>query len=135
MSTGPRPGEVRKTAYRVYWKKAIDFHGLVPAALTAENLNGAGLAAIHSVISACDALTAFHLGPRSKGQSHGEVAELLGELDLEGVREKVAQVNEVLRLKNLVEYEDREISRQEALRLVRHAERVLSWARRHLPEE
>jgi hypothetical protein len=129
-----RTSSTTKSVYRVYLRKAEDFYRLVPMAIQANNINGAGLAAIHSVISACDALTVFHTGVRSRGESHLEVTELLRVLDLEGMRERVNQIEGVLQLKNLVEYEDREISRTEALRLGTQAERILSWVRKQLPE-
>ena len=134
MAREGRSNAVGTAAYRVYWRKANDFQRLATLAMESENFNGAGLAAIHSVISACDALTAFHLGIRSKGQGHGEVADLLQGIHLGGIEEKVSQVKEVLALKNLVEYEDREISRRESQRLLRQSERVMAWVKSHLPE-
>jgi hypothetical protein len=76
----------------------------------------------------------FHTGTRSRGQRHVEVTELLKTLKLEGVREKVTQIEGVLQLKILVEYEDREISREEVVRLAAQAERILLWVKKHLPE-
>lgn len=59
---------------------------------------------------------------------------MLKTLKLEGVREKVTQIEGVLQLKILVEYEDREISREEVVRLAAQAERILLWVKKHLPE-
>lgn len=131
--TRGRVREVSKGAYRTYLRKADDFASLSRIGLREGNANGAGLSAIHAVISACDALTSFHAGTRSTGQSHGDVADLLQQLRLEGAREKVDMVRAVLGLKNQVEYEDRAISLEEATRLVAQMERVLAWVGKNLP--
>lgn len=137
--TPPRPGgrtrDASQGAYRTYLRKATDFARLASLALGSGNANGAGLAAIHAVITTCDSLTSFHQGIRSAAEGHEEVAELVRGLRLEGGEEKVRQIRSVLHLKNLIEYEDREVEHSEAARLVTQAERILTWARRHLPSQ
>lgn len=93
------------------------------------NFTGAGLEAIHCTISCCDALTAFYLGRRSRGQDHLEALHLLDQAGLPGWDGKVGQVSEVLGMRNLIEYEAREPREEDVRRVVLQASRILAWAR------
>jgi len=48
---------VEKSDYRVYLKKAADFHDIMLKALDSANWTAAGLNAVHCAISCCDALS------------------------------------------------------------------------------
>jgi hypothetical protein len=102
-------------------------------ALARGRSSSAGLAAIHAVISACDGFTAFQLGLRSTGQDHLELLALLARTGMNDAEPRLRQVRGVLQLKHTVEYEDRELSRPEAQRLVMWAERIFAWTREAVP--
>lgn len=125
---GVRPGR-----WRVYLKKADEFGRLAADAAAREDWNAVGLAAVHTVISAADALTAFHLGERSASQDHGDSVELVRRLPLEGAAERAARAAEVLDAKNVVEYEDRDFGPKEGSALQKKAERFLLWVHANLP--
>ena len=59
-----------KSRYRVYLKRALEFAGQMDRAASDEAWNAVGLLGVHSVISACDALTVGRAGQRWSGQDH-----------------------------------------------------------------
>lgn len=122
-----------KDAFRVYLRKAEDFGRAMVEEQQKSNPNSAGLAAIHCAISACDALCVFHLGERSRGQSHHDAVALVGRLPVPEAGRYVLQFAEVLSHKNAVEYEARSLSHEDAGLLVKRAERLLGWAKKNLP--
>lgn len=101
-------------------KEAVNDHSNASAALT-----------VHAVISACDAICAKFLQRRHAGSDHMQAVEMLNELPIakDEVRPKVRQASRVLSKKNLAEYEDRIIGHEEALSMIRDAERFLAWVR------
>ena len=70
-----RPGT--KADARQYLAKAEEFLGAMESALAADQWDAAGLAAVHSGISAADAVLSYRGGVRSAGQDHRAAAELL----------------------------------------------------------
>ena len=90
------------------------------------NFDAAALTALHSVISACDALTVWTLGVRSSGQDHLAVVALVSRA---GAPAKLlAQVRETISMKASVEYEARETAELDSEGLVTRARRVLASA-------
>lgn len=124
---------IDKARASAYWTKAQDFHRTSERAAEAGDWNGAALAAIHAVISAGDALTAFHLQVRSKDPDHEEVTKLLSGLPLPEAREKANLVLEVLDQKNVVAYEARPLNPKSVAALIKKATRFLRWAAANLP--
>ena len=96
--------------------------------------NSVGLLGVHSVISACDALTVQVAGKRWSGQTHGGVVGLVRDLNLPDAGPFLKQISEVLEMKNLVEYEARVFSEREALDIQRRSERVLGSVLRRMSE-
>ncbi|HEX9816485.1 MAG TPA: hypothetical protein VGB18_05855, partial [Candidatus Thermoplasmatota archaeon] len=96
--------------------------------------NVAGLAAVHAVIAAADALTTRFLKIRSRGQDHEQTSELLRRLPIHGTAEALQGFLEVVRVKDLVEYEDRMFGEKEAVATAKKAERFVNWARESLSQ-
>lgn len=94
--------------------------------------NGLGLAAVHTVISAADALVARFMGKRSSSQDHADAADLIRELPLKEAARRADQAAEVLNVKHLVEYQDRDFDAKEATATGRKAERFLEWVKEAL---
>lgn len=116
----------------IYLEKAEQFIGNGKEALQKGDLITAGLLAIHSAISAADALIIYRAGMRSTSPDHSVVVRLIGKVAPSGSSEWVRQANRLSRIvakKNLVAYEARSLSRKEALYLVEQAERFLAWVR------
>jgi HEPN domain-containing protein len=89
------------------------------------------LNAIHSGISAADAVTIARGGERSTDPDHHRAADLLERLSAgsEGARTRARQLRMLIEKKNSVEYEGRRASASEATQAVERAERIVTWAR------
>ncbi|HLF06526.1 MAG TPA: HEPN domain-containing protein [Thermoplasmata archaeon] len=127
---GERKEKVAREKASLYLRKAEDFAMSMKAGLEVGAWNGATVAAIHCVISACDAVTVHALGERSRGQSHEELASLLGRLPGADQALQLRQVAAVLQLKSAVEYGTYAATRGDAEGSVKRAGRILEWARR-----
>lgn len=125
---------VGPAAYRTFLKKAREFARMMERAIEAGDLNAAASAASHCVISASDALLARHKRIRSRARDHGSVIRLIETIELEGVRDRADQVEKVLALKQLAEYDDREVRRGEAEDAVKRASRFLEWVESRVGE-
>jgi len=109
-------------------KKAQQFMDAAKAEYLNERWDSAGLNAIHSGISAADAVVIHASGLRSASQDHSAVVSLL-EKGVSGFRGSPrTQLIGLLKMKNVVAYEQRLITKSEAHRLVSAAERFLAWA-------
>jgi len=120
---------VEKSRYRAYLKKAEEFYETALSAQEPNNWNAVGLNAVHCAISSADSLLVFYTGKRSSDESHQAVVELLKLIELPDVRSKAETLRKVLEKKNLVAYEDREFSRNDALQIIKLAERFLAWVK------
>jgi hypothetical protein len=131
MST-PRIQRTSKTRSAAYLRMAGEFSRGVATERADGNLRLAGVAAVHCLISAADAVLVFHLGLRSKGQDHREAQRLLSGLDLPGRREAMEQFADVLRLKSDLEYNPEGVREEDVDRLEKQARRFLDWAARSI---
>lgn len=96
--------------------------------------NSAGLQAVHTVISASDAVIVYYGGVRSVELDHREVVGLLHDIIGESASAARRHVSMVIAKKNLVEYEGRLITQSEARDMVEHAIRFLDWVNEMLPK-
>ncbi len=126
--TDPRTGRVPKDQYSEYLRKADDaIRGM--RLCSREGLTtSAGVAAIQAAISSADAVTTFHLGQRSTSGHHQDVLQLLGGLKLDGMGRFRIQLNEILKVKNLLQYEPATLDAPTLTRISLLAERVYEWA-------
>lgn len=123
---GSRIDPVPKAKARMYLRRATNLMKAAESVLLEGNFDAAALSAVHSVISACDAITVSSLGLRSSAQGHLEVVALLSQA---GAPDKLlSQVRETISKKSAVEYESKETSEVDAESLVTRARRVLSGA-------
>lgn len=118
---------VRRGSEKLFLRKAREFARQMERALEAGDLNVAASSASHCVISAADALLAHEKGVRSRAKDHGVVVRLVSAAAIPGAAEKAAQVEEVLALKHVAEYDDRDVTKGEAERAVKKAARFLEW--------
>ncbi len=123
---------VQKDKFRAYFRKAEQFHSAMNRSLDEDEWNGATLTAVHCAISSFDALTVYHLGSRSSGQRHEDVVKLVRQTKIAGVEDKIKQFLDVIRLKNLVEYDADEPSENDATRACLQADRLFSWVKSNL---
>ena len=128
MENRTRPAS--STSCVIFLSKAEDFADAMRLALQHENWNSAAILAVHCTISSCDAVTSFYLGKRSASQNHADVLKLIGEIrPLPNVKEKKAQIAEVLGIKSKAEYSDELIPEKTARDAVKRTERIFAWAK------
>lgn len=125
---------VSKEQYLAFLTKAKDFASMMDISLEVGKWNSAGLQAVHTVISASDAVIVYFGGVRSAELDHREVVGLLQEIIGEGAVSVGRHVTRVIAKKNLVEYEERLITQTEARDMVEHAKRFIEWAIGMLPK-
>ncbi len=128
----PRTEPVASEEHTAYLLKAREFLALARDSLGDLRYSGAGLGAIHGVISACDAFTIFHLEVRSRGEDHRDVVRVMERVSTDGLKEVTRQVLSVLDLKSRVEYGGDGLTAEEAEKIVTRAERVLRWVEQHV---
>lgn len=119
--------------------KSLEFSQAAQAEAAAKRWNAAGLAAVHSAISAADAAMIAAAGLRSTSQDHGAVIPLLEAQIPEFKAQQRRQLGGLLKKKNQVAYERRLLSEVEAKQLVDQATRFTRWAtsvvKQHLGEQ
>ncbi len=129
------PKKTRKldpSAARRYFGKAGQFAESMRTGLERRQWDAAGLGAVHAVISAADALLAAYGGIRSAEPDHRLAARLLEETLGRAAAPALRHISFVIAKKNVVEYEQRRLTENEARSIVEHAERFLSFADRML---
>jgi HEPN domain-containing protein len=126
---------VDKGEYGDFLVKAKDFASMMDLSLEAGKWNSAGLQAVHTVISASDAVIVYYGGVRSIELDHREVVGLLHDIIGEAAATAGRHVSRVIAKKNLIEYEQRSITQKDAREMVDHAKRFLEWVTANLPRE
>ncbi len=114
---------VEKGDYKIYLKKAKDFYDTMLKAQDAGKWTAVGLNAVHCAISCCDAMLVFHLGVRSIGENHMQVADLLSRLPQGEANNEIAALKRIIAKKNLIAYENREFHQTEAVDILKLTER------------
>jgi len=99
------------------------------AELLAGRFSAAGLAAVHAGISAGDSITAHTAGLISTGTSHFVVVQMLQQSVPGGMPANAErQLLGLLRIKNDIEYTERQPAEPQARVLVDQAARFVRWA-------
>jgi len=123
-----RVRQVERKAAGQYLKKALEFFESMHQAVQAQRWNAVGLNAVHCAISACDAVLVFYTEQRSASPDHETAVHLLSSLTkVAEARQKADTLRRILHAKNLIEYEDRMVTAQEAAELVKLTERFYRW--------
>ena len=118
-----------------YLKKAGDNYEQMFAAIQADNSNAAATLAVQCVISSADAVCTFEKGIRSVSQDHLDVCDLVASLPIEEAKEKAKLLRKIIAKKNLIQYERRNIYKDEALEIVKVATRFYQWVKDCLAPE
>jgi len=116
-------------------RKSDQFERAAVHAAAKEDWDAAVANAVHSAISMADALAVFYLGKRSAAQEHEESAALLFQLgiDRREVGRAASHPTELLKVKNLAEYEERLLGQRDSEQAMKHLSRFTAWARGKLP--
>lgn len=127
-------GKTSKEDYKKFLKKADEFCEMMHQSLIKKKWNAAGLNAIHTGISANDAVLTFYFGLRSISPKHDDAVKLLvSMMKREDTGTKAKHLRHLISMKNLVEYDGRLLSKREAESLAKNAERFLVWVKSLLP--
>lgn len=127
-------GKTSKEDYEKFLKKADEYCEMMRQSLDRKKWNAAGLNAIHSGISANDAVLTFFFGLRSISPKHDDAVKLLvSMMKREDTESKAKHLRHLISMKNTVEYDGRLLSRREAESLAKNAERFLDWVKSLLP--
>lgn len=95
----------------------------------ADNSNAAATLAIQRVISSADAICVLEKGIRSISQDHFDVCDLVASLSLQEAKEKSKLLRKIIAKKNLVQYERRNVYKDEAFEMVKITTRFYQWVR------
>ena len=91
--------------------------------------------AVHAVILMANAITIRYSGEYFTGQDHNQAAGYLEEVVTADEASKAAkQMQTIIRLKGLVEYEARSCTARESGDIVKRAERFFAWADKSMPK-
>jgi HEPN domain-containing protein len=120
--------EERRAAFD-YLKKAEESYEEMLVAVHAERYNAAAILAVQCVISSADAACVFEKGLRSISQDHYDVCDLIASLPLEDARTKSHLLKRIIAKKNLVQYERRNVHRDESLEMVKTTTRFYQWVK------
>lgn len=131
--TKRRTRPVSRAEARSYFAKARQFLAVAEFAHTSAHWDALGLNAVHAVISAADAVMVFRGGLRSTQPDHRAARDLLEEVVGSDAKPALRHLTAVLAKKNLVEYEQRRLTQQEAGDMLVHAGRFVAWAEQMLP--
>lgn len=135
-STGRRLSIPTRTVARVqaanYLRKAEDHLAVAIEAVAAERWSTAVLLSVHAAISATDAACVASAGIRSVSQTHMDQVRLVRQLFAGDEEAKKASdhLSALLDRKNTAEYEARQFQRNDADAALKHAERLVNWARK-----
>ena len=123
--------QVHRSGAAIFIKKASEFFDSMQHAMQVEQWNAAGLNAVHCALSACDAVLVFFTEQRFASPDHDAAANLLESLNkIPQAKQKADTLRRILREKNLIECEEREITHRDAAELTRLTERFYRWAHR-----
>ena len=121
--------------YRLFLERAEEFLSAAQTSLAQGHRHAAAANAVHAAIAAMDSVSVFHAGRRSTSDRHEDAVDLLSSLELPDadVRPRVRQFGRLLGLKTKAEYAEASVTVRDAEDAVRTAERIVVWARAHLP--
>jgi len=108
MAPRSKTRDVSKTFYRNYLQKAEEcLHG-ARNSFFAQEWNSSTISAIHACISGCDAMCVYFLGKRNASDNHNDAVTLFKSIkNDESINTNANRISNVLRIKNMAEYEER----------------------------
>ena len=121
-----------KAVAKDYLKKAEDNYNQMLTALEVSNFNAAGTLALQCAISSADAICVYEKGARSISDDHLDVCDLVGSIALSDAKEKANLLKRVIRKKNMVQYERRNVYQSEANEMTKAVSRFFQWVTSHI---
>ncbi len=130
-----RTRDVAKSLYINYLKRAEECLNAAKNSFAIQEWNATTINAIHSCISACDAMCVYFLGKRHIGESHEDAINLFKIIKSgdEEININANRILRVLRIKNMAEYEERLVYKSESEKVLKDCERLLEYIKKVLP--
>lgn len=130
MIAKPKTRDVARSAYKNFMQKAEECFNASKKALQGEAWNAAAINAIHCTISACNAMCVYFLGKRSAGEDHNQAVVLFKTIkNTEEFKTNANRIVRILRMKNMAEYEERLVYKNEAEKMFKDCERFLEFVK------
>lgn len=135
MTPKVRTRDVDRKLYANYLKKAEECYHAATNSFTAQEWNAATINAIHSCISACDAMCVYFLGKRHAGDDHNGAVGIFKTIKAgdEEINTNANRILRILRIKNMAEYEERLVNKTESEKILKDCERLLAFVKKKLP--
>lgn len=128
MTPKRKTKNVSKADFANYLKKSEECLHAAQYSLQKEEWNSSAISAIHSCISACDAICVYYLGKRHSGENHNDAAALFKSIKhTDEFATNANRIVRVLRMKNMAEYEERLVYQKEAQAIVKDCVRFLEF--------
>jgi hypothetical protein len=129
-----RTAKATQAEAREFKAKALHYRKAMGLSYDASLWDAAVSNAVHAVILMTNAVTIRYAGEHFIGQDHNQAYGYLEEtVDSEGASRAAKQMQAILRLKGLVEYEARSCTAKESIDTVKRVERFFSWAEKQIP--
>lgn len=130
----PATKNVEKSFYSNFMQCAQECLHAAQYSFNAKEWTAAAISAIHATIAGCDAMCVYFLGQRSAGESHNEAIILFKSIDdKKEISINASRIAQILRIKNIAEYEKRLVFKSEAERIMKDCKRFLEFVKAQLP--
>ena len=112
---------VQKSLYINYIKRSVECLHTAKDALSKDAWNSVAICCIHSAIAACDAMCIYFLGKRHSGEDHNRAVSLFKQIKTEDNLhiKNAKRLSQLLRIKNMAEYEARLVHQSEAEKILK----------------
>ena len=135
MATKLKTSDVEKSLYVNYLERAEQCMRAAENSFSKQDWTAATINAIHSCISACDAMCVYFLGRRYAGEDHANAVTLFRTINPtnEEANTNTNRFIRTIRIKNMAEYEERLVFKSEAARALKDCERFLAYVKKKVP--
>lgn len=129
-----RTAKATQSEAQKFKAKALQYRKAMELSRDARLWDAAVSNAVHAVILMANAVSIRHSGEYFVGQDHNQAPGYLEEaVNSEEAAKAARQMQAIIRLKGLVEYEARSCTARESDDVVKGVERFFSWAEKQIP--
>lgn len=121
---------VSRERYNVFLNRARQYKSAMEASYEQGDYDACIGSAVHCIIAVVDAISVLVLGKKSSAQNHNEIALMLKEIKTSNESEKAKTCDlllQIIGMKTLAEYEDKNMSKAEAEKAKRICEKVYTF--------
>lgn len=130
----PTTKDIEKFFYSNFIQRAQECFHSAKCAFERQEWTASAINAIHVTIAACDAMCVYFLGKRSMGENHNEAIKLFKTIDnSKEISINANRIAQIIRTKNIAEYEKRLIFKSEAEKIMSACEKFFEFVKKRLP--